>query len=72
MTVSIRDTGQGMSPDFIRERLFRPFDSTKGTGSMGIGAYQARDNVRSLGGQLEVASQLGTGTTFYVRLPLGE
>ncbi|MDH3427572.1 MAG: PEP-CTERM system histidine kinase PrsK, partial [Gemmatimonadota bacterium] len=72
INVSIRDTGEGMSPEFIRERLFRPFDSTKGSESMGIGAYQARDYVRSLGGQMEVSSQVGAGTTFYVRLPTGE
>ncbi|MBT8088457.1 MAG: PEP-CTERM system histidine kinase PrsK, partial [Gammaproteobacteria bacterium] len=46
-TISIRDSGAGMSPEFIRERLFRPFDSTKGSESMGIGAYQARDYVRA-------------------------
>jgi putative PEP-CTERM system histidine kinase len=68
--VSIRDTGQGMSPAFIRDRLFRPFDSTKGSERMGIGAYQARDYVRSLKGQLDVTSQLGVGTTFVVRLPV--
>jgi putative PEP-CTERM system histidine kinase len=72
INVSIRDTGEGMSPEFIRERLFRPFDSTKGSESMGIGAYQARDYVRSLGGQMEVSSQVGAGTTFHVSLPSGE
>ena len=70
VSVSIADSGVGMSREFIRERLFRPFDSTKGSGSMGIGAYQARDYVRSLGGQLEVTSREGAGTTFVVRLPL--
>jgi signal transduction histidine kinase len=69
-TVRIRDTGCGMTPEFIRERLFRPFDSTKGSQSMGIGAYQARDYVRTLGGQLEVTSYPGSGTTFMIRLPL--
>lgn len=68
--VSIEDTGEGMSADFIRERLFRPFDSTKGSESMGIGAYQARDYVRTLGGQMDVTSELGKGTTFSVRLPV--
>ena len=71
-SVSISDTGEGMSPDFIRERLFRPFDSTKGSQSMGIGAYQARDYLRTLGGQMEVASEVGVGTTFSVRLPVIE
>ena len=61
-----------MSPEFIRERLFRPFDSTKGSESMGIGAYQARDYVRYLGGQLEVTSSEGAGTLFEVRLPLAK
>ena len=59
-----------MSAQFIRERLFRPFDSTKGSESMGIGAYQARDYVRTLGGQVSVSSQIGVGTEFLIRLPL--
>jgi putative PEP-CTERM system histidine kinase len=68
--VSIQDDGQGMSSEFIRERLFRPFDSTKGSHSMGIGAYQARDYVRTLGGQIEVSSQISAGTEFSISLPV--
>ncbi len=68
--VTIADTGSGMSPEFIRERLFRPFDSTKGSESMGIGAYQAREYVRGLGGRLDVESAPGGGTTFTMRLPI--
>ena len=68
--VSINDTGSGMSPEFIRERLFRPFDSTKGSHAMGIGVYQAREYARMLGGQLEVVSKVGQGTTFMVNLPV--
>jgi len=67
--VRIRDTGCGMSEEFISERLFRPFDSTKGSQSMGIGAYQAREYVRMLGGQIDVASAPGAGTTFTIQLP---
>lgn len=67
--ISIGDNGCGMSAEFIRDRLFRPFDSTKGSQSMGIGAYQAREYVRTLGGHLEIASEVGTGTTFSIRLP---
>jgi signal transduction histidine kinase len=37
---------------------------------MGIGAYQARDYVRSLGGQVEVSSQVSVGTEFLISLPL--
>jgi putative PEP-CTERM system histidine kinase len=69
--VLIRDNGQGMSSEFIRERLFRPFDSTKGSHSMGIGAYQARDYVRMLGGQIKVSSEVGVGTEFAIRVPIG-
>jgi len=68
--INIEDNGCGMSPDFIRERLFRPFDSTKGSESMGIGAYQAREYVRQLGGQIEVTSTPGKGTSFEIRLPV--
>ncbi len=70
--ITITDTGCGMDSEFIRERLFRPFDSTKGSQSMGIGAYQARNYVRTLGGQMEVTSEVGVGTTFFVRLPVKE
>ena len=71
-TISIADTGSGMTQEFIRDRLFRPFDSTKGSQSMGIGAYQARDYIRTLGGQMEVTSEVGVGTTFSVRLPVNK
>lgn len=71
-TISIADTGCGMTQEFIRNRLFRPFDSTKGSQSMGIGAYQARDYIRTLGGQMEVTSEIGVGTTFAVRLPVNK
>jgi putative PEP-CTERM system histidine kinase len=67
--VEVADTGQGMSPEFVRERLFRPFDSTKGAKGMGIGAYQAREYARSLGGDVEVESTPGQGTTFRLILP---
>jgi putative PEP-CTERM system histidine kinase len=68
--IEIRDDGPGMSPEFIRERLFRPFDSTKGSKGMGIGAYQAREYVRSLGGWLEVESAPGQGTLVRIVVPL--
>jgi putative PEP-CTERM system histidine kinase len=69
VSISIRDTGCGMTDDFINERLFRPFDSTKGSQSMGIGAYQAREYIQIIGGQLDVASEPGVGTTFTIQLP---
>jgi putative PEP-CTERM system histidine kinase len=68
--ISVSDTGEGMSPEFIRERLFRPFDSTKGSHAMGIGVYQTREYARMLGGQLDVESEVGKGTTFTLTLPV--
>ena len=66
--VEISDTGQGMTPEFIRERLFKPFESTKAAG-MGIGAFESREYVAELGGRLEVHSVPLRGTTFRVVLP---
>jgi len=67
--IQVSDTGGGMTAEFIRDRLFRPFDSTKGSKGMGIGAYQVRDYVRSLHGDVAVSSTLGGGTRFTVSLP---
>jgi putative PEP-CTERM system histidine kinase len=68
--IQVADTGTGMSADFMRHRLFRPFDSTKGSKGMGIGAYQVRDYVRSLRGEVAVSSSLGAGTVFSISLPV--
>ncbi|MCU0761364.1 MAG: PEP-CTERM system histidine kinase PrsK [Steroidobacteraceae bacterium] len=68
--VEIADTGCGMDPEFVRNRLFKPFDSTKGAQGMGLGAFEARDIVRRLGGTLAVESAPGQGTTFRITLPL--
>jgi putative PEP-CTERM system histidine kinase len=67
--IEIVDSGQGMSPEFVRSRLFKPFDSTK-SGGFGLGAFEARELVRAMGGRLEVESREGLGTRFIVRLPL--
>lgn len=68
VSLDITDDGAGMTDDFVRDRLFRPFDSTKGAG-MGIGAYECREYVRSLGGQVQVDSAPGKGTRFSIQLP---
>ena len=68
--VVVEDNGTGMEPEFVRERLFKPFDSTKGARGMGIGAYQARDYARKSGGDLIVDSQPGIGTSVTLRLPV--
>jgi putative PEP-CTERM system histidine kinase len=68
--IQVVDDGAGMSPKFIRDRLFRPFDSTKGVEGMGIGAYQAREFARNLGGDLRVESVPNIGTTVTMSIPL--
>jgi putative PEP-CTERM system histidine kinase len=67
--IEIKDTGHGMSEEFIRERLFKPFESTKSAG-MGIGLFESKEYVSELGGKLEVTSSLLNGTVFCVALPL--
>lgn len=66
--VSVDDRGAGMTPQFIAKELFRPLRTTKGAG-MGIGAYQAKETMRDLGGDIEVASRVGEGTTITLLLP---
>ncbi|MBX9665015.1 XrtA/PEP-CTERM system histidine kinase PrsK [Novosphingobium sp.] len=67
--IEVSDTGSGMSADFVRNRLFTPFVSTK-AGGFGIGAFEARELVRAMNGRLEVESREGLGSRFAVRLPL--
>jgi putative PEP-CTERM system histidine kinase len=69
VTILVVDSGCGMDPEFLRDRLFRPFDTTKGAAGMGIGAHQAREYVRSLGGFVDVQSSPGQGTRFAITLP---
>lgn len=64
----VRDTGPGMSEDFQRKQLFRPFATTKRKG-VGLGLYTCREVVRAHGGEIKVESQKGVGTYFRVVLP---
>ncbi|MCL4798025.1 MAG: PEP-CTERM system histidine kinase PrsK [Burkholderiales bacterium] len=66
--VEVSDTGVGMSPEFVRERLFKPFQSTKPTG-MGIGAYESAQYVGELGGRILADSRPQGGTLVKVFLP---
>ncbi|MBL4852239.1 MAG: PEP-CTERM system histidine kinase PrsK [Gammaproteobacteria bacterium] len=70
--VDVVDNGCGMDVHFIRERLFRAFDSTKGDEGMGIGVYQSREIVRALGGSIDVESIPGQGSKFSIKLPIIE
>ncbi|HEY6814436.1 MAG TPA: XrtA/PEP-CTERM system histidine kinase PrsK [Croceibacterium sp.] len=67
--LEIVDSGDGMTPEFIRTRLFKPFHSSK-PGGFGIGAFEARELIRAMGGRLDVESREGLGTRFRILLPL--
>jgi putative PEP-CTERM system histidine kinase len=67
--LEVSDSGAGMSDTFVREKLFRPFQTTKANG-MGIGVYESGQYVRGLGGQVTVKSTPFAGSTFRVTLPL--
>ncbi|GGW62850.1 XrtA/PEP-CTERM system histidine kinase PrsK [Alishewanella tabrizica] len=68
--IHIADTGCGMSEEFIANRLFKPFDTTKGNAGMGIGVYDAQTFIEQAGGSIKVSSVLNEGTTFSIQLPL--
>ena len=65
----IVDRGCGMSEDFIQNRLFKPFQTTKSSG-MGIGAYESYQYLQELGGKITVESKINQGTTITILMPL--
>ncbi len=69
VVIEIEDTGSGMSEDFIKNNLFKPFKTTKGSKGMGIGVYEAREIILAIGGQIEVSSEVGVGTCFRLTMP---
>lgn len=69
--IEIIDHGHGMSADFVRNQLFKPFNSTK-QGGFGIGAFEARALIAGMGGRLEVESREGEGSRFIVVLPMAD
>lgn len=66
--IEVRDRGRGMTADFVRDRLFKPFQTTKDSGT-GIGAYESQQYVAQIGGRIEVESEPERGTCVRVRLP---
>jgi len=66
--IDVSDRGKGMSSEFIRDQLFKPFRTTKASG-MGIGAFESHQYISELGGRIAVESKLGEGTRFTVFLP---
>ena len=67
--IEIRDNGHGMTEDFVQNRLFKPFDTTRGNAGMGIGMYESREFVRQLGGDIQVESEPGKGTCISLLIP---
>jgi len=69
IALSIADNGCGISPAFLRDSLFRPFQTTKKKG-LGIGMFQSKMIVEAHCGTIRAQSEIGSGTTFHVMLPL--
>lgn len=67
--VTIRDNGCGMSHEFLNDRLFEPFQTTKSQG-LGIGMFHSKKIIESHHGHIEVESIEGKGSTFRVLLPV--
>jgi putative PEP-CTERM system histidine kinase len=67
--LEVEDNGPGMEPEFVREKLMKPFKTTKGEG-YGIGVYETNEFARAAGGRLDVFSRPGRGTVMKMSLPL--
>ena len=67
--ISVADNGCGMTPEFVRSSLFRPFQTTKKKG-LGIGMFQSKMIVEAHHGRILVKSEPTVGTTFRIMLPL--
>ena len=69
VVIEIEDTGTGMDDNFIKNQLFKPFKTTKGSKGMGIGVYEAREIILAIGGKIEVFSEVSVGTRFKLTIP---
>jgi signal transduction histidine kinase len=66
--LSVSDTGPGLSQE-ARDHLFEPFATTKATGHLGLGLAICRQLITAQAGKIEIAGQLGQGTTVTLTLP---
>jgi putative PEP-CTERM system histidine kinase len=66
--IRVEDDGCGMTDDFMRNNLFKPFRTTKKKG-LGIGLYQCKHIIEAHGGKITVESEPNKGTTFEIFLP---
>lgn len=69
ITITVTDDGIGMTNEYIKDKLFKPFETTKPVKGMGIGVYEAKEFIRELGGMIEVHSKIDEGTRFEITLP---
>jgi putative PEP-CTERM system histidine kinase len=69
LTLTVADTGRGMTEEFLRTQLFKPFSTTKPSG-LGVGLAQCKSIVEAHSGSIAVESRAGKGTTFSVRIPI--
>lgn len=69
--ISINDTGYGIPSDFIKNKLFKPFSTTKEKG-LGIGLYQSKEIVKRHKGKIETKSKRNKGTTCIITLPISQ
>jgi putative PEP-CTERM system histidine kinase len=67
--ISVSDKGNGMSESFVKEKLFKPFETTKGNAGMGLGVYEAKQFCEQSGGHIQVDSEVDKGTVFSLYLP---
>ncbi|WP_320936618.1 response regulator [Enterocloster lavalensis] len=66
---TVRDTGRGMSREFVENRLFQAFEQENGAGGTGLGMPITKNLVELLNGIISVRSKPGEGSTFVVELP---
>ena len=71
LEVGVKDTGKGISSEYLRSHLFTPFsqEDTLATG-VGLGLSIVKSIVNMLNGTIDIKSQVGVGTEVYVRIPL--
>ena len=67
--IDIIDNGCGMTDEFVTNRLFKPFDTTKGNAGMGIGVYEAKQFIESVHGSINVTSKENEGSQFKIAIP---
>ncbi|OQD87849.1 hypothetical protein PENANT_c005G02209 [Penicillium antarcticum] len=73
LVLTVSDTGQGISDEYLRSKIFTPFSQEDALSpGTGLGLALVRDILRSLGGNISIKSQLGVGTTVKMTFPLAE